>query len=439
MRESCTYGSVRGAVGNHRPYRDRLSRVDGTIEPRGGRVNAGESGGPLSGVRVLDIGTMIAGPVAATFLGDFGAEVIKLEQPKFGDPLRQIGPFVNGESLLFNVEGRNKKSVTADLHIEEGRALLRKLAEKSDVLVENFRPGTMAAWGLGYEDLKRINPSLIMLSTSGYGQTGPYATRPGYDRMALAFGGLLHITGYPDRPPVRPGTWLADYQSALYGAFAVLLAIYHRDVRGGGGQQIDLALYETVFRFTDILVAAYDKLGIRRERQGNLSFAAAPGEHFRTADGRYIVLTVSSNPMFRRLCSAMNRLDLINDERFATHDSRYANLAEINRLVADWIETNSFETLRGLLELHGVAFSLVYSVEDIVADPHYAARNNIVTVDNPRTGSIRMQSVVPRLCSTPGPPIRAAASLGANNDEIYKGVLGLSDEALQALKEVGAI
>jgi crotonobetainyl-CoA:carnitine CoA-transferase CaiB-like acyl-CoA transferase len=257
--------------------------------------------------------------------------------------------------------------------------------------------------------------------------------------MALAFGGLLYISGYPDRPPVRPGTWLADYQTALYGAFAVLIALYHRDARGGSGQQIDLALYETVFRFTDILVAAYDKLGMRRERQGNASFAAAPGEHFQTADGRYIVLTVSSNPMFRRLCSAMNRLDLVEDERFSTHDARYANLAGINDLVAAWVKSCSFETLRETLEQHGVAFSLVYSVEDIIADPHYAARENIVTVDNPRTGPIRMQSVVPRLCGTPGPPITAAPSLGANNDEVYKGLLGLSDADVQGLKAAGAI
>jgi crotonobetainyl-CoA:carnitine CoA-transferase CaiB-like acyl-CoA transferase len=257
--------------------------------------------------------------------------------------------------------------------------------------------------------------------------------------MALAFGGLLHITGYPDRPPVRPGTWLADYQTALFGAFAVLIALYHRDARGGLGQQVDLALYETVFRFTDILVAAYDALGIKRERQGNASFAAAPGEHFETLDGRYIVLTVSSNPMFRRLCSAMNRLDLIDDERFSTHDSRYANLREINGLVGDWIRSRSFSAVRDALEQHGVAFSLVYSVEDILADPHYAARENIVTVDTPRIGPVRMQSVVPRLCGTPAPPISAAPSLGANNEEIYKGLLGLSDDALQGLKAIGAI
>lgn len=396
-------------------------------------------GGPLNGIRVLDLGTMIAGPVAATFLGDFGAEVIKVEQPVDGDPMRQLGPFVNGESLLFSVEARNKKSVTINLRIPEGQRLLRKLVEHADVLVENFRPGTMAGWGLAYKDLEKVNPRLIMLSTSGYGQTGPYASRAAYDRMAIAFGGLLHITGFPDRPPVRPGMPLADYQTALFGAFGILIALFHREARGGTGQQIDLALYESVFRFTDILVTAYDKLGVKRERQGNVAFTAAPGENFETSDGRYIVLAVSSQPIYRRLCTAMERLDLVDDPRFATHDSRFRNLSEINRIVAEWIRSLPVERLCNTLEENGVAFSLVYSVEDIVADRHYAARGNIVTVDNPRTGPLRMQAVVPRLCGTPGPPISASPALGANNEEIYEDLLGLGEEELRALRQAGAI
>ena len=299
--------------------------------------------GPLAGIRVLDLGTMVAGPVAATLLGDFGADVIKIEQPQGGDTIRHSGPIHKGHGLWWNVEGRNKRSVTLDLRVPEGQALLRDLAAQCDVLVENFRPGTLERWNLGYEPLREINPRLVMLRISGYGQTGPNAHRAAYDRIALAFSGLLHITGEADGPPIRPGVALADYQSAVLGAFSVMMALYHRDAKGGQGQLIDLALYEAVFRFTDVLVTAYDQMRVVRERRGNLHFAAAPGNHFETNDGRYLVLTVSSDGVFRRLGEAMREHPgLADDPRFVNHAGRWEHVVHLIGLFGHCIKSMPF-------------------------------------------------------------------------------------------------
>lgn len=395
--------------------------------------------GPLAGVRVLDLGTMVAGPVAATLLGDFGAEVIKIEQPKGGDPIRQNGPMVDGEGLWWNVEGRNKKSVTLDLRRPEGQRVLRDLAAKADVLVENFRPGTLDKWGIGYAALKEINPRLVMLSISGYGQTGPYAARAAYDRIGLAFSGLLNITGEADRPPLRPGTAMADYQSAIMGAFSVMMALYHRDAKNGSGQQIDVSLYESIFRFTDVLITAYDKLGVSRQRGGNLHFAAAPGDHFETSDGRYLALTVSSNGVFQRLCEAMGKPELADDARFATHAARWSNIRGINGIVGDWIKSQSVENISHALDAHGLAYSLIYSAADIAVDPHYEARGTIATVHNPRIGALKMQAPQPRLSATPAPALRVAPELGAETDTILRGWLGYSQDRLTNLRDDGVI
>jgi crotonobetainyl-CoA:carnitine CoA-transferase CaiB-like acyl-CoA transferase len=402
-------------------------------------VNATTGGGPLKGVRVLDLGTMIAGPVAATLLGDFGAEVLKVEQPQGGDPMRGIGPFVDGESLWFNVESRNKKSLSLDLRLPEGQALLRQLVMNADVVVENFRPGTMAKWGLSYQELSEVNPRIVMLSTSGFGQTGPNASRAGYDRIALAFGGLMHVTGHPDRPPVKPGNSMADYQSALFGALAVMMALYHRDVHGGKGQQVDLALYESVFRFTDVLVTQFDKLGLKRERQGNTSFAAAPGDNFVLSDGRYMVITVSSDTVYRALCKAMARPDLQADPRFLTHSLRTEHLCEINAEVAQWLLTTPVQELCARLDDAGVPYSILYTVEDILADAHYAARENIAVIDHPKIGSLKMPAPVPRFSGTPAPALRPAPALGSDNVEILQGWLGLGTEEVASLQERGVI
>jgi formyl-CoA transferase len=393
--------------------------------------------GPLAGIRVIDIGTMVAGPVAATLLADLGADVIKIEQPGRGDSLRHIGPAVQGESLWWNVEGRNKKSVTLDLHHPEGQRILKEMLKHADVLVENFRPGILGKWNLSWEHLKQVNPRLVMLSVSGYGQTGPYANRAGYDRIALAMGGTLNATGYPDRAPVKLGTAMADYSTALFGAYGIMVALYHRDTRGGEGQQIDLSLYETVFRFTDVMVTAYDKMGLPRERTGNLHFAAAPGDHFETCDGRYIVLTVSNDRMFGRLCEIIPALG--GEERYSTHAKRTACVEELNIIVAAWIKSLPVLEVSRILEEKGLAYSLIYSIKDIVADPHYEARGTIASVEHPQIGELKMPAVQPRFSGTPPPQIRPAPALGADTDEILRELAGLSAGQIAELRSSGTV
>ena len=393
--------------------------------------------GPLAGMRVIDIGTMVAGPVAATLLADFGAEVIKVEQPGRGDTLRQLGPFADGESLWWNVDGRNKKSITLDLRQTEGQRILKELLRHSDGLVENFRPGTLERWNLAWEELERVNPRLVMLSVSGYGQTGPYASRAGYDRMALAFGGLLNITGYPDRPPVRPGAAMADYQTALFGAFGMMVALYNRDVRGGKGQQIDLALYESVFRFTESMVMAYEKLGLKRERTGNINIAAGAGDHFETIDGRYIALTIPSDRMYRRMAEAVP--ELAQDDRFTTHEGRVANVDACNKIVGDWIKSLPVPEVCRILDEKGLAYGVIYSIEDIVADPHYEARGTIISVESPKLGELKMSAVQPKLNGRPAPAVKAARYLGAETDEILLEILGFSAGQIAELRGSGII
>lgn len=395
--------------------------------------------GPLSGIRVLDLGTMIAGPVVATLLADFGAEVIKVEQPGTGDTLRGVGPQVNGEGLYWHVENRNKKSVTVNLRVPEGQKILRGLVRHADVLVENFRPGTMEGWNIGYEALRKENPRLVMLSVSGFGQTGPYASRRAYDRIALAMGGLLNITGYPDRPPIRPGTSMADYQSAILGAFGVMVALYNRDAQGGTGQHVDLSLFEAIFRFTDVLATACDKLGVVRQRNGNLHFAAAPGDHFETSDGRYIVITVSANSVFESLCMAMGQPELAKDPRYNSHAARWERIEEVNGIVRDWVENTPVETVAAQLDKYKVAYSFIYSAEDILKDPHYKARESLVEIETEKAGTIKIQAPQPKFSATPAPPVSPGPALGEHTDAIFKSLLGMTDAELEALRKTNII
>lgn len=393
----------------------------------------------LSGLRVLDLGTMVAGPVAATLFADFGAEVIKVEVPKRGDTVRDLGPFVDGKCLYWSVENRNKKSITLDLRQPQGRELLLRLIEQADAVVENFRPGTLEKWGLGWEEMKARNPKLVLLRISGFGQTGPYRERAGYDRIALAFGGLMGITGYADRPPVRIGTSIADYQSAILGAFSLMMAIYHRDVHGGEGQEIDLAMYESIIRFTEVLVPAYDRLGTIRERRGNKHFAAAPGEHFRTSDGRYVILTVSADAGFQRLAQAMGRQDWLADPRFATHEKRWENVDELNAALAAWIEAQPVDRLCAILDEAKLAYSFIFTIEDIMNDPHYQARGTIASVPDAKIGPVKMAGVVPKFPGMAEKAIEPAPDLGQHNAEIYGAMLGLSAAEIDALTEQGVL
>lgn len=391
--------------------------------------------GPLGRLRVIDLGTMVAGPVAATLMADFGADVIKVEQPGTGDTLRGLGPFFEGECLWWQVEGRNKRSITLDLRQQEGQDLLKRLIETADVVIENFRPGTLEKWNLGYAQLAQVNPNLIMLSVSGFGQTGPYSDRAGYDRIGLAFSGVMGITGYPDRPPVRVGTSIADYTAATMGAYAVMIALYHRDMNHGGGQQIDLALYEPMFRFTDSMMLAYDKLGRQRERTGNVHQAAAPGNTFETKDGRFLIMTISGDTLFRKLCHAIDRPEMADDPRYANHELRWQHVHALNDITAQWIQNNEVEHVTALLTHHGVPFSVVLTVSDIFEDPHYAARNNIETVQHPKLGPLRMQGVIPRMMGTPAEPIAAAPDLGQDNTDVYQGMLGMTLAEFQRLQD----
>lgn len=393
----------------------------------------------LEGLRILDLGTMVAGPVACTLFGDFGADVIKVEVPGRGDTVRDIGPYVDDVCLYWSVENRNKKSITLDLRKPKGRELLLRLVEHVDAVVENFRPGTLERWGLSYEEMKQRNPDLILLRISGFGQTGPYRERAGYDRIALAFGGVMGITGFPDRPPVKIGTSVADYQAAILGAFALLMALYHRDLHGGGGQEIDLAMYEAVARFTDVLIPTYDRLGVARQRRGNTHFASAPGEHFLTSDGRYIILTISANAGFQRLCEAMKRPEWADDPRFRSHESRWEHVDELNKGVAEWILSKPVEEICEILDDAKLAYSFIYSVADMVDDAHYQARGTIATVHDPKVGPIRMAGVVPKFSGSPEKPISPAPELGDSNQEIYSAWLGLSADDLAELEDEGVI
>lgn len=393
----------------------------------------------LSGIRILDIGTMIAGPFSTTLLADFGAEVIKVERPDGGDTLRSLGPFVDGESLYWAVDGRNKKSLTIDFHKEQGKALFKELVKFSDVVVENFRPGTLDKWGLGYEALRQIKSDIIMCSVSGYGQTGPYAQKASYDRIALAFAGYTHITGYPDLPPLRPGIAIADYVGGLYAAFSILLALQHRS-KTGQGLHVDVALYEAMYRLTEVLTATYDKLGKERTRMGNLHFAAAPGGHFLTKDGDYVVLTISGgDAVFRRFAEAIGRPELGNDARFDTHQHRWENITETNRLAEDWMSNLSTKEVLDTLDKYGIPASKVYSIKDMLNDPQYQARDSYQTVEHPRLGPLKMQAPVPKLSEANGRVTHPGPLLGEHTCEILEELLGLKREETVRLKAEGVI
>ncbi|MGH9113749.1 MAG: CaiB/BaiF CoA transferase family protein, partial [Acidimicrobiales bacterium] len=310
--------------------------------------------GPLAGLRVLDLGTRIAAPFCAGLLGEQGAEVIKVEQPGTGDFMREIGPFADGYSLFWAVEGRGRKSVTIDLRQPAGRDLVRDLAARADVLCENFRPGTLERWGLGPADL---DPRLVVVRISAFGQDGPYAQRPGLDRLGIGYGGLLHLTGYPDRPPVRPGVTTSDYLTAVFAAQATVAALYRRDAgpaATGRGAVVDAALYGSVLRILEWTIAAYDQLGVVREREGNRLANSAPLDNYPTADGKFVCLVAGSDTNFARLCAAMDRPDLVADPRFATLAERAAHADEINGIVAEWTAARPAAALEAAAIAHDV-------------------------------------------------------------------------------------
>ena len=395
-------------------------------------------GGPLVGLRVIDLGTVVAGPFAATLLADFGAEVIKVELPGRGDTLRQLGPVRDGASLWFAADARNKKSVTLDLRRPAGREVLLRLVAVADALVENFVPGTLDGWGLGGDTLCAANPRLIIARASGFGQTGPYRRRPGYDRIGVAFGGLWHLTGKPGDEPMRPGTSLADYFTGTFGALGLMMALYHRDVHGGPAQEIDASLFESIFRAMEYTAVHYARDGVVRGRVGN-SGPAVPSGAFCTRDDRWLMLAVAEDRMYARLMGAIGRPDLTGDPRYRTAPGRLAEREPIEDAIRAWAAEQDLTTAMATLEAAEIPVATSMNIADIFANPQYAARNAIVTVDDPALGTVRMQGVTPKLSATPGAVRRGAPLLGEHNAEVYGDLLGLPAAKIARLQEEGVV
>lgn len=393
---------------------------------------------PLSGVRILDAATFIAGPYAAAILAEFGAEVIKVEQPAGGDPMRRFGTMTpRGDTLAWLSEARNKRSVTLNLGMPEGAALFRRLAAQADVVVENFRPGTLEKWGVGWDALRAANPRLVMLRVSGYGQTGPYRDRPGFARIAHAVGGLSYLAGMPGETPVTPGsTSLGDYMSGLYGAIGILIALRHRDATGEG-QVIDIGLYESVFRVLDELAPRYAYEGTVREREGAGTLNACPHGHFQCGDGEWVAIACTNDKMFARLCRAMGRDDLA--ARFAAVADRLRDRLIVDGEVAAWTRSlGRAEVMERCLAAE-VPAGPINSIADIFADPHFAARENILRLTDAVVGEVAVPNVVPRLSASPGAVDSLGPALGDANAEVYGGWLGLGEAELAVLREKGVV
>lgn len=394
---------------------------------------------PLDGIRVLDISTFLAGPHCATLLAEFGAEVIKVELPGIGDSLRKLGYIMEGSSLWWRVEARNKKTVTLDLRKPEGKDLFKRMVAKSDIVVENFRPGTLEGWDLSWDVLHAVNPGLIMVRISGFGQTGPNAGRPAFGRIAQAFAGLTYLCGYPDRAPATPGTAsIADFLSGVYGAYGAMLALRHRD-RTGEGQYIDIGLYESIFRILEDTAILYDQTGCVRERMGTGTQNAVPHNHYECADGEWIAIACTNDTMFQRLCQAMGKPELAQDPEYATNARRVANREQVDALVQAWFRTVPLAEALRILDRHEVPAGPIYSIEGIFKDEHYAFRNDIIAVEDPKLGMVKMSNVVPRLSLTPGRVEHPGRELGQDNEAVYGGLLGLDAAQIAALREAKVI
>lgn len=392
----------------------------------------------LKGVRVLDIATFVAAPFCGTIMADFGAEVIKVEQPSGGDSLRKFGTITEcGDSLVWLSEARNKKTITLDLRKPEGVALFKDLVAKSDVVLENFRPGTLEKWGIGFETLREINPGLIMLRISAYGQTGPKREEPGFARIAHAFSGLSWLAGESDGPPVVPGsTSMADYVSGMWGAIGVLTALRARET-SGRGQFIDIGLYESVFRLLDEIAPAYAKYGTVRERMGADTVNVVPHSHYQTGSGEWVALACTNDKMFERLAAVMEQPELALE--FPTSSIRVHNRDKINSLVAKWISERPLPEVIKITQEGGVPCAQIYSIRDIFEDPQYKARENLLHIHDERAGDLVLPAPLPRLSETPPTYKHSGRALGADNVEVYTSLLSMTREELDAAKHNGVI
>ncbi len=381
------------------------------------------------------MGQLLAGPFCGQLYGDFGAEVIKLEEPTRGDPMREWGrEKPHGKSLWWPVVARNKKSVTVDLRVEDGQAIVRELVAVSDVLIENFRPGTLERWGLGYDVLAAINPRLVLIRVTGFGQTGPYATRAGYGAIGEAMGGLRYVVGDPSTPPSRVGVSIGDSLAATFGALGGLMALHARE-RSGRGQVVDAAIYEAVLAMMESLIPEYQVGGYIRERTGAILPNVAPSNVYPTADGQMILVAANQDTVFQRLAAAIGRPELADDERYATHSARGEHQQELDDLIAEWTGGHTADAVIDLLNNAAVPTGRIYRAPEMLEDPHFAARNIIVRLAHPDFGEIAMQDVVPRLSETPGEVRWVGPALGQHNEEIYTGLLGKSREELALLRE----
>jgi len=398
--------------------------------------------GPLAGLKVLDLSIIVAGGTASSLLADFGAEVIKVERPGAGDPLRNWGPFANGVSLWWKVHSRNKKSITLNLATPEGQDILKKLAAQADVLIEGFRPGAMERWGLGPDDLQAVNSKLVMLRFSGFGQTGPYKDRPGFGTIAECMSGYISMTGFPDTAPNLPPIPLADEIAGLFGAMAGMMALYHRDASGdpnAQGQVVDVSLFEPLFRLCIPHITMFDMLGINRERVGNDFPDAAPRSLYRTSDDRWLGLSATSQSTFERLAQAMGMPNLISRPEFKDNAARLENRDSLNDELQGWLGQRDLEEIMDQLIPSGGVVGPVYDAPQIMSDPHYQARENIIDIDDPELGKTKMLGIVPKFSETPGAVNHAGPNVGEHNQHIYGSWLGLDEGELADMTEQGTI
>jgi crotonobetainyl-CoA:carnitine CoA-transferase CaiB-like acyl-CoA transferase len=394
---------------------------------------------PLSGIRVLDLSSIIAAPVAATTLGDFGAEVTKVEEPGRGDFMRRGADATGGRSLQWVQDARNKRSITLNLRKPEAREIVHRMLPHFDVLVTNFRPPTLRKWGFDPDAIRARHKRLIALYVTGYGLTGPYSDRGAFDRIASAFAGLTYVSGEPERPPVRTGYAVIDYMGAYAGAFGVVTALYNRDVKGGEGQVIDLALYEPGFRASEDALMAYSVNRKVRERSGNLNPKVVPAADFETADGKRLSIHAGTEALLRRLGTLMGHPALCDEARFATHADRVANQEALYALIADWVRGHTLDVLMTQLVQADIPASPLMSIADIAADPHFRARGTIVPVQDEEFGDMLMTAPIPRMSETPGAIRTLGPALGSGNEAVYSGMLGMSAQEIEELRAAGTI
>ena len=388
---------------------------------------------PLKGIKVVELGTLIAGPFCTRILAEFGAEVIKIESPDGGDQLRQWRKMYAGTSLWWYVQARNKKSITVNMRVAEGQKIVRRLCADADIVVENFRPGALEKWNLGFDQLAKVNPRLVMVRLSGYGQTGPYRDRPGFGVIGESMGGLRYVTGYADRPPVRLGISLGDSIAALYGVIGAMMAMHHRNVNGGRGQVVDVALYEAVFSTMESLVPEFDVLGFIRERAGNALPGIVPSNTYPTRDGKFVIIGANNDAIFKRLMAAIGREELANDPALATNAGRVARTAELDGAIADWARRHDLDYVLRVLEQAQVPSGKVFDIADIMQDAHYIARGMLEQHALPDGKPIKLPGIVPKLSETPGATAWLGPRLGEHNAEVL-GALGYDDAQQRDLK-----